>query len=78
MQEDLALQIQINANMIWPILLGQFSESEKTGYRFMLSAAVLHELAVSGHLARMRSSPLLSILLLTPIVYSTHAMVRYL
>lgn len=34
--------------MIWPLLVDQYTESERVGYRFKLAQTMLHELTVSG------------------------------
>lgn len=37
----------ISANLIWPLLVPQYTESEKVGYRLQIAVTMLHELTVS-------------------------------
>lgn len=36
----------LSVNFIWPLLVDQYTESEKAGYRVMIARIMLHELAV--------------------------------
>lgn len=38
----------ISANLIWPLLAYQYTESEKVGYRVQIAQTMLHELTVSN------------------------------
>lgn len=41
----------ISAKLIWPLLVDQYTEAEKVGYRVIIAVTMLHELTVS-HLDR--------------------------
>jgi hypothetical protein len=43
---DFSYRICLSANSLWPLLVDQSTESEKTGYRVMIARVMLHELAV--------------------------------
>lgn len=43
---DWCIHIFLNANSIWPLLLDEYSESEKVGIRVKLATTILHELSV--------------------------------
>lgn len=42
-----AIRIDLNAAYFWPLLVQQYSVSEKTAISFALADLILHELAVS-------------------------------
>lgn len=54
MQDNTALRTwpyprcTISANLIWPLLVHQYTESEKVGYRLQIAVTMLHELTVSN------------------------------
>lgn len=43
------LRIVVDASNIWPLLVPEYSVSEKTSVSFYVAKLILHELAVSQH-----------------------------
>lgn len=43
---DFSYRLCLSANLIWPLLVDQYTESEKIGYRVKIAMVILHELAV--------------------------------
>lgn len=43
---DFSYRLCLSVNLIWPLLVGQYTESEKIGYRVKIAMVMLHELAV--------------------------------
>lgn len=42
-------RIALSANMVWPLLVPQFSNSEKVSASFWIAGTLLHELCVCGY-----------------------------
>ncbi|KAG8169727.1 hypothetical protein KVR01_000472 [Diaporthe batatas] len=45
---DFSYRLCLSVNFVWPLLVDQYTESEKAGYQVMLARIMLHELAVSA------------------------------
>lgn len=43
---DYSYRLWLSVNFVWPLLVDQYTESEKIGYRIMIARVMLHELAV--------------------------------
>lgn len=43
---ELSYRLCPSVNLIWPLLVDQYTESEKIGYRVKIAMVILHELAV--------------------------------
>lgn len=43
---DFSYRLCLSVNFVWPLLVDQYTESEKSGYRVMIARVMLHELAV--------------------------------
>jgi hypothetical protein len=49
-KSDFSYRLCLSVNFVWPLLVDQYTESEKSGYRVMIARVMLHELAVRGSL----------------------------
>lgn len=58
------IQIEIAAEMIWPLLVPSYTQAEKGSVSLMLASTLLHELAVSARPTR--SSLIITVPLTTP------------
>lgn len=45
---EFSYRLCLSVNLIWPLLVDQYTESEKIGYRVKIAMVILHELAVCG------------------------------
>lgn len=53
---DKPIRVLIGAEVVWPLLVGNFSESEKMMVRFVFATTLVHEIMVSIGIAEHRPS----------------------
>lgn len=52
---EFSYRLCLSVNFVWPLLVDQYTESEKSGYRVMIARVMLHEIAVRIYLTQISS-----------------------